>query len=631
MSVVELSPITLLRFVEVARVLLASCKCSSDCHALQPAVALSFAATRIPPIILSSAVNALHGDSSDKYETLSIGFGMRHVGAYQIDSGDQVCSVCSELLGLRSMCIHCGSPRDVSSQVAVLASRTTFAMTTLQSVEYVKQLAMRRVTTSGDESVLQLLERERHRAIDAGIDRLHECALRKGVFADYGGDILFLLRNILQTAGLFISGEEVPQQIASLLQDNQARRDQTSVQTRLVRCAAMLHEVMVKWMSSVTLSEVEMGGILNAVEALHVLEQLNVVHEASLPSLETTLRVVTNKNCHPMDNPLRSTHSHRETEPSSGHSQHGTSSDVEQHAQSAYSNERARRYRRASTPQCLRGNKFNTRMLKQQLAQALSEYDITDVMGCNPKSGRVPMTDASHCCNCGTEHSRRHIKLGSTLKPTQCVGCNAHLRSQIDFGSLTDALVWSYLFEEIGVPLSCSNAHVSFCDVIAMLPAMRRYYRLDELGNDFYRLQCYFLTHFIYIVSDWGRHTIRRELFEEEYIFLVKNMSTVIDHKDPELVGEFLQCLRIFNVSKQHDPDVWNLVERAMLFLLEVELRLGSSGIWKKSSKVYDRYHSSYCGAIGLMVYDFHGNPLGPQAMTADVVIPRAFRCANHT
>mmetsp|Transcript_10234 Transcript_10234/g.41422 ORF Transcript_10234/g.41422 Transcript_10234/m.41422 type:complete len:184 (-) Transcript_10234:2436-2987(-) len=166
MSVVELSPITLLRFVEVARVLLASCKCSSDCHALQPAVALSFAATRIPPIILSSAVNALHGDSSDKYETLSIGFGMRHVGAYQIDSGDQVCSVCSELLGLRSMCIHCGSPRDVSSQVAVLASRTTFAMTTLQSVEYVKQLAMRRVTTSGDESVLQLLERERHRAID---------------------------------------------------------------------------------------------------------------------------------------------------------------------------------------------------------------------------------------------------------------------------------------------------------------------------------------------------------------------------------------------------------------------------------------------------------------------------------
>jgi hypothetical protein len=54
-----------------------------------------------------------------------------------------------------------------------------------------------------------------------------------------------------------------------------------------------------------------------------------------------------------------------------------------------------------------------------------------------------------------------------------CVDCNAFLRARIDYGSLTDALVWSYLFEEIGVPLICNNADVSFVDVVTILPAVR--------------------------------------------------------------------------------------------------------------------------------------------------------------
>jgi len=56
---------------------------------------------------------------------------------------------------------------------------------------------------------------------------------------------------------------------------------------------------------------------------------------------------------------------------------------------------------------------------------------------------------------------------------TSCVDCNAFLRARIDYGSLTDALVWSYLFEEIGVPLVCNNADVSFVDVVTILPAVR--------------------------------------------------------------------------------------------------------------------------------------------------------------
>jgi hypothetical protein len=56
---------------------------------------------------------------------------------------------------------------------------------------------------------------------------------------------------------------------------------------------------------------------------------------------------------------------------------------------------------------------------------------------------------------------------------TNCVDCNAHLRPRVDYGSLTDALVWTYLFEELCLPLTCNNANVSFVDVVAILPAVR--------------------------------------------------------------------------------------------------------------------------------------------------------------
>ena len=51
------------------------------------------------------------------------------------------------------------------------------------------------------------------------------------------------------------------------------------------------------------------------------------------------------------------------------------------------------------------------------------------------------------------------------------------------------------------------------------------YKRVDELGHDFFRLQCYFVTHFIYVMSDWGRHQIQRALFEEELKFIVTNLT----------------------------------------------------------------------------------------------------------
>ena len=44
-----------------------------------------------------------------------------------------------------------------------------------------------------------------------------------------------------------------------------------------------------------------------------------------------------------------------------------------------------------------------------------------------------------------------------------------------------------------------------------------------------YKQQCYFVTHVIYAFSDWGQHPLRRQLFIEEFKFMVSNASTVIE------------------------------------------------------------------------------------------------------
>jgi hypothetical protein len=155
--------------------------------------------------------------------------------------------------------------------------------------------------------------------------------------------------------------------------------------------------------------------------------------------------------------------------------------------------------------------------------------------------------------------------------------------------------------------------------VCRLLPLARSYQRIDELGEDYFKLQCYYLTHLIYVFSDWGQHTLHRQLFAEEFEFIVINMRLVIeDLKDPEIVSEFLNCLRIMQFIPEEDPCITELVLRGVRFLIDLEKEKGSKGIWVTSreqgnsgkwcrgeQKSYDRYHASYCAAVALMDYNY--------------------------
>mmetsp|Transcript_5488 Transcript_5488/g.16890 ORF Transcript_5488/g.16890 Transcript_5488/m.16890 type:complete len:125 (+) Transcript_5488:1851-2225(+) len=118
---------------------------------------------------------------------------------------------------------------------------------------------------------------------------------------------------------------------------------------------------------------------------------------------------------------------------------------------------------------------------------------------------------------------------------------------------------------------------------------------------------------------------VHRELFEEEFLFLLLNLGQVTSMEDPELIGEFIQCLRIFGVSSV-DSTIWPLIHDAMLFLLKLEQHCTGQAVWAKPNDTpYDRYHTAYCAAIGLMSYSFLPHPEAGQGRLSHPV-PRAFQ-----
>eukprot|EP00939_MAST-03C_sp_MAST-3C-sp1_P002178 g2178.t1 len=248
-----------------------------------------------------------------------------------------------------------------------------------------------------------------------------------------------------------------------------------------------------------------------------------------------------------------------------------------------------------------------------EIMRILEQYHVSDVLGFDPCDKRdFPLTSPRECSHCATTN-----RAGATC----CVDCHSNLRETVDWGSLTDALVWLYLFEDMGVELTCvANANrqtaVTMNDVLRHLHRARRYFSIDEIGHNDFVLECYYITHMLYVVSDWGSAQLPSELFAEEYRFLVENLPRVVHMGDAEIVGEFVHCLRIFGVvddaCDDRDPNEGDLARMALTlgveFLIDKELKHGSKGSWVGSKMIdgsrttkYDRYHAAYCGVVGLL------------------------------
>jgi hypothetical protein len=241
---------------------------------------------------------------------------------------------------------------------------------------------------------------------------------------------------------------------------------------------------------------------------------------------------------------------------------------------------------------------FDHARMSAEVLEAMHGYDLTELLGFNPLQDGVPQTPQRHCSNCA--------KINKP-KSALCSECGCLLKCKIDYGALTDACVWSFVFGTFGLPLECQRlsrvTELKFAHLCRFLPEARSYRDLAELGHDFWKLQSYFASHFVYIMSGWGANDLRREFYVEEFRYFAENLRRVVKMQDPELVGEFLHCLRLlgFDPAARPCPEHPSLVKayrEAVAYLVRAE----DKGMWTSSvSTPYARYHSAWCGVVGLI------------------------------
>lgn len=182
----------------------------------------------------------------------------------------------------------------------------------------------------------------------------------------------------------------------------------------------------------------------------------------------------------------------------------------------------------------------------------------SSVRGRGSSASLSSSSSSRHTGNTGA--SGRSTRHGLSLSGENCIDSSFHGRQVY-----TGALCWPYITEEIGfdadlrIDKTLVGYQVKRCTLskaVSNLTRVRVYRGMEHftsahgaLDREAYKQQCYLATHVVYAFSDWGQHALRRALFAEEFVFFVTNFAAVLDTlKDPELVGEFMHCLRILQV-----------------------------------------------------------------------------------
>ena len=517
------------------------------------------------------------------------------------------CYVCNSIRYFRTFCHICGHLHDVNEEIPpenelLPNSEKITKLITLPAKESSESNSGNGDGTNqydssddGEDGENEDILNERFLACaKRGIEYFFRCMMQinKSDYHGFSGDMLFLCRNLVACTGL---------------------NDDLNLHSRF-------QDAVEKWVDyhALICDIDDTDFMLDNMEGLHVVNQLyregsylrelfdRFLRGSKAPQSDLSLNGQNGKN--------KNVHSQVTSLLNDGEDRTGSKRTSDRVVSKRLSSKRSKKEKKndppsnESVPPDLNIGQFKIMELKNLVEQTLQTFHISDVMGYDPTiSMKLPQTPRDHCSNCSTENPiKGKANNGSYTNSHFCSECNHLLKMKVDYGSLTDALVWGYVYEDCGIDIRCNNRRTCFAEVASNLPLARCYQRIDELGHNFYKLQCYYLTHLIYVFSDWGQHCLCRQLYAEEFEFIVRNMKFAIYLDDPEIVGEFIQCLKIMQVTKRSDPLIWPLIEMGYKYLVAKEEKGGKKGMWVSDREtLYNRYHSSYCAAIGILDYYF--------------------------
>lgn len=219
---------------------------------------------------------------------------------------------------------------------------------------------------------------------------------------------------------------------------------------------------------------------------------------------------------------------------------------------------------------------------KETLRAAAQHFNAKDYLGFDPVN-EPPPQDVPEDCACGAYNERGRKR---------CHSCKRRLNMLSRYAIWLDALTRSYHGKRYGIKLGAS-----FADVIKWMPSMRPYPTYDNEDDlDFY-WAIYAITHVVYTLNDYSAYRLSPRHLPDEYAFLEQNLRHVITMEDAEAVGEFLDTLKAFGLSSDHD-----LIVEGENFLLAQQNADGSWGC-PSDDDIYLRYHPTWTAIDGLREY----------------------------
>jgi hypothetical protein len=140
-----------------------------------------------------------------------------------------------------------------------------------------------------------------------------------------------------------------------------------------------------------------------------------------------------------------------------------------------------------------------------------------------------------------------------------------------------------------------------YADVAALVPRMRPYRGYEGGNNPEFTATAYAVTHIVYTLNDYGTWRLNPAWLPQEIAFLRENLQVSLALRDPELLCEYLDCLKAFGVPSD-DP----LVRAGIDFLMAAQNRDGSWGT-VQDSNIYQRYHSTWTAVTACATSPFRG------------------------
>lgn len=223
---------------------------------------------------------------------------------------------------------------------------------------------------------------------------------------------------------------------------------------------------------------------------------------------------------------------------------------------------------------------------KENLRAASQRFNAEDYLGFDPLT-EPPPQDVPDECACGAYNKRGRKR---------CYSCKRRLNMLSRYAVWLDALTRSYHGERYGIQLGAS-----FADVIKWMPSMRPYPIFNSEDNSDFYWAVYAVTHVVYTLNDYSAYRLLPRQLPDEYAFLKLNLRHVIAIEDAESVGEFLDTLKAFGLSSDHD-----LIVEGENFLLAQQNSDGSWGC-PSDDDLYLRYHPTWTAIDGLREYTWRG------------------------